>query len=181
MHKLATSLLWVLEERNIWQAETMSGTEGRFIRSKNPGQKHLGSTRETSTLPIPLDNRRKGLRQETLKEGHLQSWYEHPSALHTQCDHAPPPAGDPEFSAGHLTCFKTQSTLKLLTLVQISRSPRLPLLALNVKKPRVAPMNKERASEKEPSQQWALSPERVTRTVQSPTQAAGWLKPGDRT
>ena len=117
MHKLATSLLWFLlslgrEKTFDKQRLVALDTEGRLIRSKNQQDRNLGSTWEMSTLPIPLNNGRKGLRQKALKKGYLQSWSEHPLAsthavwpwlLHQQVD--------PEFLASRLARFKKQDTL----------------------------------------------------------------------
>ena len=83
MHKLATSLLWflvILGREKTFDKQRLAAldTEGRLIRSKNQQDRTLGSTWEISTLPIPLNNGRKGLKQEVLKKGYLQSWCEHP-------------------------------------------------------------------------------------------------------
>ena len=140
MHKLATSLLWflvILGREKTFDKQRLAAldTEGRLIRSKNQQDRTLGSTWEISTLPIPLkvlsgwpsglrrqtqdsifpiplNNGRKGLKQEVLKKGYLQSWCEHPLPstqavwpwlLHQQVD--------PEFLASRLARFKKQDTL----------------------------------------------------------------------
>ena len=103
---------------------------------------------------------------------------------HTQCDHGS------SISRGTLNFWPaTWLALRRRTQWCLTLHPDLkkpwgsrsgPLGTLNAKKPGVTPLNKERASEKEPSQQRALSLERATRLFR-PIQAAGRLKPGDRT